>query len=125
MSGTFCTAINCMDGRVQIPVIRHLQQRWGVDHVDVVTEPGPVKAVAEEFKGAVATEIRRRVDVSRTAHGSTRIAVVAHQDCAGNPVTKTVQRQQLREAVRNLEKAYPDCDVMALWVDADGHVSGP
>ena len=38
---SFCTAINCMDGRVQLPVIRFLQERFKVDYVDVISEPGP------------------------------------------------------------------------------------
>ena len=36
----FCTAINCMDGRVQPPVIRHLQGRFNAE-VGSITGPGP------------------------------------------------------------------------------------
>ena len=38
---TFATAINCMDGRVQLPVTAFLKKKYGVDYVDVITEPGP------------------------------------------------------------------------------------
>ena len=43
----FCTAINCMDGRVQIPVITYLKERFKADYVDVVSEPGPNRILAE------------------------------------------------------------------------------
>lgn len=44
---SFCTAVNCIDGRVQLPVIRYLQERYGVLYVDVVSESGPVHSLAE------------------------------------------------------------------------------
>ena len=37
----FCTVINCMDGRVQLPVIRHMKERFNAEYVDSITEPGP------------------------------------------------------------------------------------
>jgi hypothetical protein len=44
----FYTAINCMDGRVQMPVINYLAARFGADFVDSVTEAGPVLYLAEK-----------------------------------------------------------------------------
>ncbi len=38
---SFCTAINCMDGRTQLPVIEFLKNKLSVEYVDTVTEPGP------------------------------------------------------------------------------------
>jgi hypothetical protein len=40
-SGRFAAAINCMDGRAQLPVIEWLKRECGVDYVDTITEPGP------------------------------------------------------------------------------------
>jgi len=37
----FCTAVNCMDGRVQLPVINYLKERFSANYVDMITEPGP------------------------------------------------------------------------------------
>lgn len=45
--GTFATAINCMDGRTQLAVTAFMKSRYGVDFVDMITEPGPVRALAE------------------------------------------------------------------------------
>jgi len=42
---SFYTAINCMDGRVQLPVITYLQKRFGVEHVDSITAAGPNRLV--------------------------------------------------------------------------------
>lgn len=42
-SKIFATTINCMNGRVQIPVIDYMKSKYGVDYVDMVTEPGPNK----------------------------------------------------------------------------------
>ena len=37
----FCTAVNCMDGRVQRPVHKYMSSFFMADHVDQVTEVGP------------------------------------------------------------------------------------
>jgi Putative carbonic anhydrase len=34
--GKFGTAINCMDGRVQEPVINWMKVRYGLDYVDMI-----------------------------------------------------------------------------------------
>jgi hypothetical protein len=43
----FVMAINCMDGRVQLPVIEWLKKEYEADYVDMITEPGPNKILAE------------------------------------------------------------------------------
>jgi hypothetical protein len=45
---TFCTVVNCIDGRVQLPVIEFLKNRFGVDFVDCITEAAPVRILAGE-----------------------------------------------------------------------------
>lgn len=115
----FCTAINCIDGRAQIPVIEYLRRRAEVDYVDLITEPGVVATVARGGDTPVFNSIRRRVDTSRTAHGSKTLAVVAHHDCAGNPVSDEIQQRELREAANHLGDLYPDMEILALWVDED------
>ena len=71
--GIFCTAINCMDGRVQLPVIKFLMEEMKADYVDNITEPGPIKILAE--RGERVSAIRDRVDISVKKHGSRYIAV--------------------------------------------------
>jgi hypothetical protein len=50
------------------------------------------------------------------AHGSRKIAVVAHHDCAGNPVPDNTQRGQVNVAVARLSERYPDAEILGLWL---------
>ncbi len=120
---SFCTAINCMDGRVQLPVIRFLQKRFDVDYVDAITEPGPNLILAEQTDPQAVESILRRVGISVNKHGSVGIAVVGHYDCAGNPADKDEQLAQTRTAVAFLGKHYPAVEIIGLWVDEDWNVS--
>jgi hypothetical protein len=36
----FGTAINCIDGRTQEPVLEFMKQKYNIDGVDMVTFPG-------------------------------------------------------------------------------------
>ena len=44
--GKFGTAINCLDGRVQLPVSNWMKMQFHLDYIDMITEPGPDKIVA-------------------------------------------------------------------------------
>ena len=119
----FCTAINCMDGRVQLPVITYLQTELGTEYVDNVTEPAPAKLLSERTNGPVVDRILSRVNVSTKLHGSRTVAVVAHCDCTGNPLPEAEQRAQLREAVDFVWSSLIDVLVLGLWVDCEWSVS--
>ena len=119
---TFATAINCMDGRVQIPVIEFLRKKYGVDFVDVVTEAGPVAIIAEHRDMATIESIKKRVDVSKMRHGSKHLALVAHHDCTANPVRPEQQIAQLRAALEQMKWwGYWDVKI-GLWVDESWQV---
>ncbi|NOX36527.1 MAG: hypothetical protein GXO78_03240 [Calditrichaeota bacterium] len=113
----FCTAISCMDGRIQLPVIRYLQRRFQVDYVDTITEPGPNGILARQDDAAVVDSIRKRLQISVENHRSVGIAVVGHYDCAGNPAPPEQQHQHLKQAVHWVRQLYPQLEVIALWVD--------
>lgn len=117
----FVTAVNCMDGRTQVPVFEWLRKKHGADYVDMVTEPGPVRLLAETDT-AEAASIRHRVEISVTKHGSRLVAVVAHDDCAGNPVAPSVQLEQLRRAVERIREWFPQVAVVGLWLGSDWQV---
>ncbi|UCD76542.1 MAG: hypothetical protein JSV91_06375 [Phycisphaerales bacterium] len=114
---TFCTAINCMDGRVQIPVINYLRKRCGAKYVDSVTEAGPNGVLAGETNLAAIASIMDRVRISVHQHESRKIAVVGHHDCAGNPMGREFQDRQTRAAVKMVKSRFPECEVFGLWVD--------
>jgi len=46
----FVTVINCIDGRVQKPVINKFQKDYNADYIDMITEPGPNLILAENSK---------------------------------------------------------------------------
>jgi hypothetical protein len=112
----FATAINCMDGRTQLPVIEWMKREHGVDYVDTITEPGPVRILAEAADAPALESIRRRLTISVTKHGSRRVAIVAHTDCAGNPVDKQTQFSQLRAAAATVLSWGMDVQVDMLWL---------
>jgi hypothetical protein len=116
--GKFATAINCMDGRTQLPVIDWVKRNYGVDFVDMITEPGPDRLFSSN--SAELDSIRQRVAVSVNAHGSRHLVVVAHHDCAGNPVSAAEHEVQLRRALdRVLSWGLPLQEVAALWIGDD------
>jgi len=114
--GTFATAINCTDGRVQLPVIEYVRQKHGVDFVDMITEPGPNRILAENGDHAVIEAIKRRVKISVEKHNSRLVVIVGHHDCAGNPVEEETQREQTRAAVKLVESWGLGATVVGLWV---------
>lgn len=103
VDGTFATAINCMDGRVQLPVIKYLKNRFGIDYVDMITEAGPIKYLAENNEKTTVESIRKRVELSVTKHGSEVVAIIGHAGCAGNPVERDIQIRQIKKSIELAE----------------------
>ncbi|MFH1101163.1 MAG: carbonic anhydrase [Methanobacteriota archaeon] len=113
----FVTAINCMDGRVQMPIIEWMKQKNHIDFVDMITEPGPNKILAENKKSFDVDFIKKRVEISVKKHGSTLIAIVGHYDCAGNPVNNKIQKQQITSSVKTIQSWGFNVSVIGLWID--------
>lgn len=114
--GRFATTINCMDGRTQLPVIEWMMREYKVDYVDTITEAGPVRILAQATDAAALESIKRRLSISVTRHGSSRVAIVAHADCAGNPVDKDTQLNQLRTAAATVHSWGLDVQLDLLWL---------
>ena len=113
----FCTAINCMDGRAQLPVIAYLRKRFHADFVDMVSEPGPNRVLAQGRDTSAIASIRRRVDISVQRHQSIGIAVVGHHDCAGNPAPAVQQNKDTTAAVLCVREAFRHVPVIGLWLN--------
>ncbi len=111
-----------MDGRVQLPVIDYLRTRFGVEYVDIVSEAAPVGILSSQPDSNAAESIFVRVEVSLEKHQSRGIAIVAHYDCAGNPVSDVDQLEQLRSCLHFVSRRYPHLNVIGLWVDAKWEV---
>lgn len=169
-TGKFATAINCMDGRTQQPIINFMKYWYRIDYVDMINEPGPVKALAEHKDFDLLTKIAdleqqvsriktayrkkienamnvmtfaeagepeiassllditipesilRRMIISVNIHGSKVVAVVAHHDCAGNPVKKEKQISQLDASIDTLRSWGFTVEYIKLWVNRNWQV---
>lgn len=119
---TFASAVNCMDGRVQEPVIQFLKSNYQVDFVDMITESGPDRIMAEETEKLKVNAIRQRLDFSLKNHGSRVILVAGHADCAGNPVDRDTHIAQILNASATIRKWFPDAEIVPVWIGDDWKV---
>ncbi len=118
MVKAFAAAINCIDGRVQKPVLEYIRNSFSVDYVDMITEPGPNKILSEGKDVNIIEFLKKKVGISVEKHNSQIIAVVAHYDCAGNPASEDVQKEHLRKAVSVIASwGFPVKKIIALWLD--------
>jgi len=106
-----------------LPVTEYLKTRYGADYVDMVTEPGPNKILAENKDKTALDSIRRRVEISVKKHGSKHIAIIGHHDCAGNPTDKNTQTTHLLSAIITVKMWNLGAEIIGLWVDEKWKVS--
>jgi hypothetical protein len=120
---TFGTAIQCIDGRIQEPIIKFLKSRYNLTYIDTITEPGVCKILAERSSGQVILLIEKALDISVNLHKSRMIAVSGHHDCASNPSDENTQKKQVNECKEYLKAKYPGCEILGLWVDKNWKVN--
>ena len=111
---TRATCLNCMDGRVQLPVLQWIKENYHVDFVDVITEAGMDGVLSKQED---ISEVLRSIAISVDVNKSTRLFVVGHYDCRGNLVEEDVHRQQISNAVNRLKDHWPDHEIVGLWVN--------
>ena len=119
----FCTAITCMDGRIQLPVIKYLQEKFAVKYVDTITEAGPNQILHKQEEELVIQSILLRLNISVDAHKSVGIAVVGHYDCARNPEPKDIQIEHIKSSIKFIKTHYSQVEMIGLWVDENWEVS--
>jgi len=118
-TGKFGTAINCMDGRVQVTAMNWLKQKYDLDYIDTITEPGPDKMLIHG-KPEQVESIKSRVLISVNAHGSDTIFIAGHHDCAGNPVSKDEHIRLVREGMKIIRSwNLPVKNVIGAWINED------
>jgi len=110
-----------MDGRVQLPVIEFLKEKYKVDFVDMITEPGIDKLLAEGERGAI-DRIKEKIEISVRKHGSQIVAIIGHTDCAGNPVGEKEHFCHIRKGKEILESMNLGVEILGLWVNKDWKV---
>ena len=111
---TRATCLNCMDGRVQLPVLNWIKANYPVDFVDIITEAGMDGVLARQED---ISEILRSIKVSVHSNKSTRLFVIGHYDCRGNPVDENCHRKEIADAVERLRPLWPTQEVIGLWVN--------
>ena len=116
---TRATCLNCMDGSAQLPVLTWIKANYPVDYVDLITEAGMDGVLAGQSD---ISEIQRSINVSVKLNRSTRLFVVGHHDCRGNPVTEQRHREDVAAAVKRLIPLWPDQEVTGLWVNSQWQV---
>lgn len=117
MGFRFGTAINCIDGRTQEPVIDHMKRNHDIDGVDMVTFPGVDGIFSNKERSKELELIRNAIRISIEKHGSGVIAVVGHYDCAGNPGDKEHHYKDVRFALREVSSWNFPAQVIGLYVN--------
>lgn len=118
--GTFATTINCMDGRALAATHAWLKTNYAVDYIDSITEPG-MDAWIQNVSGEGRAWLKRKIEISTKGHGSRIITVVAHDECAGNPVTPNIHAEDIKKAISVIhsitnELELSDVLIIPLWV---------
>src|ERR1019366_7621102 len=108
------TCLNCMDGRVQLPVLQWIKVNYRVDFVDVITEAGMDNVLCNQED---IREVLRSITISVNINKSTRLFVVGHHDCRGNPVEEKVHCEEIGSAVKRLREYWPQLEIVGLWVN--------
>lgn len=123
MSQKFATAINCMDGRTQIPIIEWLRENYKVEYVDMITEPGPDGVLSRNVDNQVIESLKRKAEISAYKHNSKIIVIAGHHDCAGNPVDKDTHINQIKLSVQAIKSwGLPFEKVIGLWVNENWEI---
>jgi hypothetical protein len=122
MKATFAAAINCLDGRTQIPVIEYTKKVGKVDYVDMITEPAVCKTLAENKDTEVVEFIRRKLLISVSRHGSKTVVLAGHHDCTGNPTDKDTQVTQILASLEVIRSWNLGIRAEGVWVDENWQV---
>jgi len=113
--------LNCMDGRVQLPVIEWIKGDSKAKYVDMVTEPGMDGILADMDRPVKQITDKIRFSIDR--NNASAVFIVGHHDCRGNPVEGSVHNVQIIAGVKRLKAEFPNMPVHGLWVDRAWQVS--
>ena len=111
----FATCLNCIDGRVQLPVINWIIENYDINYVDMITEAGIDRFLADESSNIYG--ILKKIKISIEVHESKNIFILGHYDCAGNPVNEITHKKQINVAVKRIKSLFPDLNVAGLWIN--------
>ena len=121
MRRTYAAALNCIDGRTQIPVITWMKENLHVHYVDLITDPGMDRVLSHDHRDEM-NRLRENVIISIQAHGTRIVAVVGHHDCAANPVSDRRHMEDIKESVETVKSWKLPIRVIGLFVDGASNV---
>ena len=110
---SFATSLSCMDGRVQLPMINLIKEKYSVDFVDTITAPGIDKVISD---GNIES-IKKSVMISVSNHKSSHIVISGHFGFAGNPVSEDEHLTHIKNSVELVKSWNLDADVVGVWID--------
>ena len=121
LKDTFATAITCIDGRVQRPVTDWIKLHVNVDHVDLITEPGPDK-VFSAGPIELVQDMMRKVSFSVRHHFSKVVVLSGHDTCAANGVSREEHFEQILKGVERIQDFRLNVRIIGLWIGEFGSV---
>ena len=110
---SFATSLSCIDGRVQLPMINWIKEKYLVDYVDTITAPGIDKVISDND----VQSIKKSVMISVSNHKSSHIVISGHFGCAGNPVSDEEHFAQIKKSVEVVNSWNLNVDVIGVWID--------
>lgn len=113
------TCLNCIDGRVQLPILHWIREQYHIDFVDVITAAGIDGVLASQDN---IDEIIRSIDISINVNKSVRIFIVGHYDCRGNLVDEKTHYEHIIKSVKRLKTHWPELEIIGLWVNCHWQV---
>jgi len=112
------TVICCIDGRIQEPIHKYFRGSFSADYVNIITEPGVNKLLAEG-ESSVSERIYQKVINSIDFHQSKLIVIVGHYDCAANPSSEAVHIMQIKKSLMTLQEwdLPGNPRLLGLWIN--------
>lgn len=118
-NGSFGISLSCIDGRVQKPISKWIQENYSVDYIDTITEPGMDKVLTTNPN---LESIKAKAQISIDAHKSELIVVSGHYTCAANPVSDDEHIAQIKKSVQVILSWGLNVKVVGVWVDSSWNV---
>ncbi len=112
---SFATCLNCIDGRTHLPLIDWIRTYYGVQFVDLITEPAMIELLACGCQEN--TLLLNKIRLSLEKHNSKVIIAAGHHDCAGCSKNNLEHKKDLDKAVANLSQLFPEVHVCGVWIN--------
>ncbi len=100
-------AVTCSDWRLhqhKVAFNRRIGKELGVGRVDMVVLPGPDGLLLPERAGEWAST-KAHTELLANAHHAAALAVIAHQRCAGHPVSDLAHETDVEATAKALKAA--------------------